>query len=60
VPEQTIEAHRERRLQTLALSFDGKLLASCTVNGKRIKIFNTETRELLRTVRRGFKKQTIN
>ena len=41
--ERHFVAHAERRVQTLAVSFDGRFLASTSVNGKRVKIFNIDT-----------------
>ena len=57
--ELFINAHSERRVQNLAVTFDGRFLASVSEHGKRIKIFDVATLQLIRIFRRGFSIKAI-
>jgi len=52
--ESFLNVHSERRVQNLAVTFDGRFLASVSVQGKRIKIFDVATLQFVRIFRRGF------
>ena len=43
----------------MALNYEGSLLATTSKNGKKIKIYNTTTKELLQVLTRGAKKADI-
>ena len=47
-------------MECIVVSHDGTYLASMSQNGKRIKIFSVETKELLKVFRRGFTEKSIS
>ena len=59
VEEISIKVHDRGALQAIVVTSDGLLMACCSVNGKRVKIFELTTRTLLRVLRRGFRATLI-
>ena len=55
VDPETIRAHRQSRVSNLAVSPDGRLLACVNARGKRVKIFDVNSRNCIRVLRRSFK-----
>ena len=59
VDPETIVAHTQNRVSNLAVSPDGRLLACVNTRGKRIKIFDVNSLECIRVLRRGFSEKMI-
>ena len=55
VDTETIVAHTQNRVSNLAVSPDGRLLACVNTRGKRIKIFDVNSLNCIRVLRRSFK-----
>ena len=57
VQDENLVVSDRNPVSTLAVTSDGLLMAVSSINGRRIKIFDLQRKELIKIVRRGFRQK---